>query len=145
MLRITLASAVALTALVAAIGTTGALALDEGSITVGPSTVQVSPKNYRFAVNVTCPASSAAAPCNGLLDIRTVPIKPYRTIAKKTWVVGALPFSIRSGSTASVRGRLLAGALVQAKLRGSVKAVVRIVRDASVVGSQSLTLKMKRK
>jgi hypothetical protein len=145
MLRITFPRAIALIVLFAGIATSGALATGENAITVGPSTVQVNPKTYRFSVTVTCGPSTVPAPCDGLLDIRTVPIKPYRTIGKKAWVVGALPFSTQAGTTATVRGRLLAGALVQAKLHGKVKAVVRIVRDGEAVGSQVLTLKLKRR
>jgi hypothetical protein len=142
MLRINTTRAVALAALLAAIVVTSALAAGDGTITVGPSTVLVYPKGYRFTVNVTCPPSLDAKACDGLLDIKTVPIKPYRSIAKKKWVVGALPFSIPAGTTAPVRGRLLAGALVQAKHRGKVKVLVRIVREGVEAGSQALTLKL---
>jgi hypothetical protein len=37
----------------------------------------VNPNGYRFAINVTCPESAETTPCNGLLSIQTVPIKPY--------------------------------------------------------------------
>ena len=125
MLRTNLTRAITLVALLAGIATGGALAADD-SISIGPSTVLVSPNGYRFAINATCSPSAETTPCNGL----------------KTWVVGALPFSIPAGKTAPVRGRLLAGALVQAKLTGKVKVLVKIVRDGTIVGSKALTLKL---
>ena len=100
--------------------------------------------NYRFAIDVTCTESAEAAPCDGLLSITTAPIKPYSSIAKKTWVVGALPFSIPAGQTAPVSGRLLAGALVQIRNTGKLRVLVKIVRDEVVVGSKTLTLKVKK-
>jgi len=141
MLGTNLTRAITLVALLAGIATAGALAADN-SIGIGPSTVLVSPNGYRFAISATCSPSAEATPCNGLLSITTVPIKPYSSIPKKTWVVGALPFSIPAGKTAPVRGRLLAGALVQAKLTGKVKVLVKIVRDGTIVGSKALTLKL---
>jgi len=141
MLRSKLARAATLTVLLAGIATGGALAAGN-SINIGPSTALVNPNGYRFAINATCSPSADTTPCNGLLSITTVPIKPYSSIPKKTWVVGALPFSIPAGKTAPVRGRLLAGALVQAKLTGRVKVLVKIVLDGTIVGSKALTLKL---
>lgn len=134
-----------LAAIVTCITAGGVLAADN-AITIGPSIVPVQAKgyNYRFAINVTCTESAEAAPCDGLLSITTAPIKPYSSIAKKTWVVGALPFSIPAGQTAPVRGRLLAGALVQIRNTGKLRVLVKIVRDEVVVGSKTLTLKVKK-
>ena len=141
--RTNLIRLVTLAVLVAGITTSGAVAAADNSITVGPSTVLVSP-NYRFAIKVTCGPSASATPCDGLLSIQTFAIKPYQSIATKKWNVGALPFKIPAGKTAPVGNWLRAGALVQAKLTGKVKVLVKIVRDGTVVGSQVLTLKLNR-
>jgi hypothetical protein len=144
MLRTNLIRLVTVVVLLASIATSGALAAADNSITIGPSTVPVSPK-YRFAINVTCGPSATATPCNGLLSIQTFAIKPYRSIARKKWNVGALPFSVPAGKTVPVGHWLRAGALVQAKLTGRVRVLVQIVRDGTVVGSQVLTLTLKRR
>jgi len=141
--RTNLIRLVTLALLVAGITTSGAVAAADNSITVGPSTVLVS-SNYRFAIKVTCGPSASATPCNGLLSIQTFAIKPYSSIATKKWNVGALPFKAPAGKTVAVGNYLRAGALVQAKLTGKVKVLVKIVRDGTVVGSQVLTLKLNR-
>jgi hypothetical protein len=144
MLRTNLIRLVTLVVLLAGIATSGGFAAADNSITIGPSTVPVSPK-YRFAINVTCGPSATATPCNGVLSIQTFAIKPYPSIARKKWNVGALPFSIPAGKTAPVRHWLRAGALVQAKLTGKVRVLVTIVRDGTVVGTRLLTLKLNRR
>jgi hypothetical protein len=150
MLRTSFVRTMILGVVLAAIAAGGALASAAGPVTVGPSIVPVNPNGYRFAINVGCPASAEATPCQGLLSIQTVPIKPYSGfksyshIPKKKWPVGALEFSAPAGKTVPVRGRLLAGALVQVKLKGSVKVLVDIVQDGAVVGKTMLTLKLKR-
>ena len=144
MLRTNLIRLVTLVALLAGISTSGALAAADNSITIGPSTVTVSPK-YRFAINVTCGPSATATPCNGLLSIQTFAIKPYRSIAKKKWPVGVMPFSTPAGKTVPVRHWLRAGALVQAKLTGKVRVLVTIMRDGTAVGSRVLTMKLNRR
>jgi hypothetical protein len=145
MLRTNLARALGFVVLLAGIATGGVLAADN-SITISPSTVPVQANgyNYRFAVDVTCGESADAAACNGLLSIKTFPIKPYSSTAKKTWVVGALPFVIPAGTTAPVHGRLLAGALVQLKKAGRLRVQVSIVRDEEIVGTRALLLKLKK-
>lgn len=139
MIRTSLIRAVGLVALATGIATSAASAASQESITIGPSTVLVNPNGYRFAIEVSC---ADATPCNGLLSIQTVAIKPYSFIATKKWNVGAVPFSVPAGTTAPVRHRLLAGALVQAKLTGKVRVLAKIVRDGQVVGSRYLTLKL---
>jgi hypothetical protein len=141
--RTNLIRLVTLGVLVAGITTSGAVAAADNSIAVGPATVLVSP-NYRFAIKVTCGPSATATPCDGLLSMQTFAIKPYSSIATKKWNVGALPFTIPAGKTASVGNWLRAGALVQAKLTGKVRVLVKIVRDGIVVGSQVLTFKLNR-
>ena len=141
MFRRALARTLLLAVVVAGIATGGALAAADNSITVGPATA-ITKSGYRFSIPVTCTPSTTAARCDGQLSIMTVPIKPYSSIAKKAWVVGALPFSIPAGTTKPVRGRLLAGALVQAKLTGRVKVIVKIVREEVVVGAKPMTLKL---
>ena len=141
--RTNLIRLVTLAVLVAGITTSGAVAAADNSIAVGPATVLVSP-NYRFAIKVTCGPSATATPCDGLLSMQTFAIKPYSSIATKKWNVGALPFTIPAGKTASVGNWLRAGALVQAKLTGKVRVLVKIVRDGIVVGSQVLTFKLNR-
>jgi hypothetical protein len=131
----------------AAIAAGGALA-SAAAVTV-PATVPVNPNGYRFAVNVTCPPNAESTPCTGALSMQTVPIKPYagsvfNSIPKKKWPVGYLAFSVPAGKTVPVRGRLLAGALVQVKTKGSVKVLVDIVEDDTVVAKRTLTLKLKR-
>lgn len=144
MLRTHLTRALVLVALLAGIATGGALAAADNSVSIGPSTVPVSPNGYRFAINVTCGPSATATPCNGQLSMRTLVIKPYRSLPKRWWPVGLRPFSIPAGKTAPVRHRLLAGALVQLKLTGRVRVLVTIYRDGSVVGTKLLTLRLKR-
>lgn len=151
MLRTKLMRLLTVVVAVGGIVTSGALAAADNSITIGPSTVPVSKSgttyrySYRFAIPVTCSPSATATPCNGLLSIETFAIKPYQSIARKKWPVGALPFSIPAGTTKPVHGRLLAGALVQMKLTGKVRVLVKIVRDGTVVGSRVLTLKLNRR
>jgi hypothetical protein len=148
--RTILARALVLGVLAVGVVSGAAVAATGGPVTVGPSTVSVNPNGYRFAVDVTCPPSAEATPCEGLLSMQTVPIKPYAGfkpyshIPKKKWPVGALEFSAPAGKTVPVRGRLLAGALVQVKAKGSVKVLVDIVQDGAVVGKTTLTLKLKR-
>jgi hypothetical protein len=141
MLRTHLTRTVALVALLAGIATGGAVAAADNSITIGPSTVRVTKNPYRFAINITCGPSATATPCKGQLLIETFAIKPYPSIARKKWPVGALPFSVPAGQTRTVRHYLRAGALVQAKLKGSVRVLVEIERDDIVVGTRVLTLK----
>jgi hypothetical protein len=150
MFRTSFVRTLILGAVLASISSGGALASAASAITVGPSTVPVNPNGYRFAINVSCPPSAEATSCNGLLSIQTVPIKPYAgfkpysNIPKKKWPVGALAFSAPAGTTVPVRGRLLAGALVQVKTKGSVRVLVDIVQDGAVVGKTTLTLKLTR-
>lgn len=144
MLRTQLIRAFVLVALLAGIATGGALAAADNSVSIGQSAVPVSPNGYRFAINVACGPSATATPCNGQLSMRTLAIKPYRSLPKRWWPVGLRPFSIPAGKTAPVRHRLLAGALVQLKLTGRVKVLVTIYRDGSVVGTKLLTLRLKR-
>ena len=144
MLRTNLIRLMTVVVLLAGIATSGAFAAADNSITIGPSTVPVSPK-YRFAINVTCGPSAAATACNGLLSIQTFAIKPYRSIARKKWNVGALAFSVPAGKTAPVGHWLRAGALVQAKRTGSVRVLVTIMRDGTAVGTRVLTLTLKRR
>lgn len=144
MLRTHLTRTVALVALLAGIATGGAVAAADNSVTIGPSTVRVTTKPYRFAINVTCGPSATATPCKGQLLIETFAIKPYPSIARKKWPVGALPFSVPAGKTATVRHYLRAGALMQAKRTGSVRVLVEIERDDTVVGTTVLTLRLKR-
>src|SRR5262245_17999157 len=149
MLRTSFVRSLVLGVALAAVAVGGALASTGGPVKVGPSTVTVNPNGYRFAVNVTCPPSAEATPCDGLLSMQTVPIRPYagsvyNSIPKKKWPVGALEFSAPAGKTVPVRGRLLAGALVQVKSKGSVKVLVDVVQDGDVVGKTSLTLRLRR-
>jgi hypothetical protein len=147
MFRTSFVRTLILGSVLAAIAAGGALASAAGPVKVGPSTVLVNPNGYRFAINVTCPPSAEATPCQGQLSIQTVPIKPYAgfkpysNIPKKKWPVGYLAFSAPAGKTVPVRGRLLAGALVQVRSKGSVKVLVDIVQDGAVVGKTTLKLK----
>ena len=132
----------------AAIAAGGALG-SAAAVTLGPATVPVNPNGYRFAINVTCPPNAESTPCAGALSMQTVPIKPYagsvyNNLPKKKWPVGYLEFSVPAGKTVPVRGRLLAGAYVQVKTKGSVKVLVDIVEDDTVVAKRTLTLKLRR-
>lgn len=144
MLRSNLIRIVTLVALLAGIATGGALAAADNSVTIGPSTVRVTKNPYRFAININCGPSATATPCKGQLLIETFAIKPYPSIARKKWPVGALAFSVPAGQTRTVRHYLRAGALVQAKLTGRVRVLVKIERDDIVVGTRVLTLTYRR-
>jgi hypothetical protein len=132
----------------AAVAAGGAFA-SAAAVTLGPAAVPVNPNGYRFAVNVTCPPNAESAPCTGALSMQTVPIRPYAgsvysNIPKKKWPVGYLEFSVPAGKTVPVRGRLLAGALVQVKTKGSVKVLADVLEDDTVVAKRTLTLKLRR-
>ena len=122
-------------------GSSAALAQDGGAITLGTGKIAVN-KNYRYTIDLTCPAGPAL--CEGILSIDTAnAIKPYRTYPKKKWIVGAFPYKVAAGATAKVPARILGGGAAQLALTGSVKIRVQIVRDGSVVGERVLTLTKK--
>jgi hypothetical protein len=132
-------------AALATAGSAAALAQTGDPITLGPGSIAVD-KNYRFSINLTCPASAEATPCEGILSIWTAyAIKPYRTIAKKKWVVGAFEYKADAGQTVKVPARVLGGGAAQLALTGSVKIRADIVNAGAKVGSQLLTLTKKRR
>jgi hypothetical protein len=133
-------TAAALAALAVA-SSSAALAQEGVGIKVGPGPLKVD-KNYRYTFDLTCPASPESTPCEGILSANTASaIKPYRTLPKKVWIVGAFPYKAQAGQTVKVPGRVLGGGAAQLALTGSVKIRVQIVNGGAVVGTQLVTLK----
>ena len=73
----------------------------------------------------------------GILSIWTAnAIKPYRTIAKKKWVVGRSPTRRRPARRDGPTARVLGGGAAQLALTGTVKIEADIVNGGAKVGSQ---------
>lgn len=104
---------------VAALALAGGALAGETTVTVAGKPVRIVPSSKAFTILVSC--TSTAAPCDGVLDVRTAgKIKPYTTQPAAVAKVGTFPFSIPAGTSAPVKGRVYGPALAQAEMRGRV-------------------------